>query len=661
MRTAARLSNHCAELTDLLRKGSETTLVTMQELTPLLFKAIPQLRLLGVKVILPKSLRKLLAPQATMQIDLAENWDVSQGFMGLMDLLDFDWKVAVGGEAISREELKALSAMAGRVVRFHDSFMFVDEKELTRIRNRIEAQKQGLTKMAILRAALTGDMDSSPVQLTEAVRTALQRLLKETDTPIPATVKATLRPYQERGYRWMMRNVRIGIGSILADDMGLGKTLQVITLLEGLRTRRELKGKPALIVVPTSLITNWQRETARFAPKLKLHVYYGPGRALPGEKETVHAVLTTYGTLRSSVNTLAERAWRLLILDEAQAVKNYRTSTFKSVRTVKADGVVAMSGTPVENRLMEYWSIMEATNPGLLGSATGFKNTFAQPIEIEHDEETAEQFKRVTAPFILRRLKTDKAIAPELPQKISTDEYCTLTKEQALLYDKVVKKSLEQINDGMSPMERRAMVLTLMMKLKQICNAPAQYAKDGSYASAEYSGKMQRLFGILEDLEAAGRKVLIFTQFREMGKLLQKWIGEKTGSTPKFIHGGVAQKERQAIVDSFQTNRSDKVLILSLKAAGTGLNLTAATAIIHYDLWWNPAVENQATDRAYRIGQKSSVNVYRFISAETFEEKINTMIESKKALAEMTVETGENWIGDLSKNELQEIFTLQTH
>lgn len=633
----------------------------MQELTPLLFKAIPQLRLLGVKVILPKSLRKLLAPQATMQIDLAENWDVSQGFMGLMDLLDFDWKVAVGGEAISREELKALSAMAGRVVRFHDSFMFVDEKELTRIRNRIEAQKQGLTKMAILRAALTGDMDSSPVQLTEAVRTALQRLLKETDTPIPATVKATLRPYQERGYRWMMRNVRIGIGSILADDMGLGKTLQVITLLEGLRTRRELKGKPALIVVPTSLITNWQRETARFAPKLKLHVYYGPGRALPGEKETVHAVLTTYGTLRSSVNTLAERAWRLLILDEAQGVKNYRTSTFKSVRTVKADGVVAMSGTPVENRLMEYWSIMEATNPGLLGSATGFKNTFAQPIEIEHDEETAEQFKRVTAPFILRRLKTDKAIAPELPQKISTDEYCTLTKEQALLYDKVVKKSLEQINDGMSPMERRAMVLTLMMKLKQICNAPAQYAKDGSYASAEYSGKMQRLFGILEDLEAAGRKVLIFTQFREMGKLLQKWIGEKTGSTPKFIHGGVAQKERQAIVDSFQTNRSDKVLILSLKAAGTGLNLTAATAIIHYDLWWNPAVENQATDRAYRIGQKSSVNVYRFISAETFEEKINTMIESKKALAEMTVETGENWIGDLSKNELQEIFTLQTH
>lgn len=661
MRTAARLSNHCAELTDLLRKSSETTLVTMQELTPLLFKAIPQLRLLGVKVLLPKSLRKLLAPQATMQIDLAENWDVSQGFMGLMDLLDFDWKVAVGGEAISREELKALSAMAGRVVRFHDSFMFVDEKELTRIRNRIEAQKQGLTKMAILRAALTGDMDSSPVQLTEAVRTALQRLLKETDTPIPATVKATLRPYQERGYRWMMRNVRIGIGSILADDMGLGKTLQVITLLEGLRTRRELKGKPALIVVPTSLITNWQRETARFAPKLKLHVYYGPGRALPGEKETVHAVLTTYGTLRSSVNTLAERAWRLLILDEAQAVKNYRTSTFKSVRTVKADGVVAMSGTPVENRLMEYWSIMEATNPGLLGSATGFKNTFAQPIEIEHDEETAEQFKRVTAPFILRRLKTDKAIAPELPQKISTDEYCTLTKEQALLYDKVVKKSLEQINDGMSPMERRAMVLTLMMKLKQICNAPAQYAKDGSYASAEYSGKMQRLFGILEDLEAAGRKVLIFTQFREMGKLLQKWIGEKTGSTPKFIHGGVAQKERQAIVDSFQTNRSDKVLILSLKAAGTGLNLTAATAIIHYDLWWNPAVENQATDRAYRIGQKSSVNVYRFISAETFEEKINTMIESKKALAEMTVETGENWIGDLSKNELQEIFTLQTH
>lgn len=660
MRMAARLSKHCPELTEVLRRGTASTRVTMQELTPLMFQSLPALRLLGVEVILPKSLRRLLTPKSCMQVDLDGQWDESQGFLGLASLLSFDWTVAVGDRQVSAEEFNRMTRQAGRIVRFHDTFMFADEKALAKIRNNIDSRRENLAKMAVLRAALTGEIDKSPVQLSEALQDALKRLFKETDVQLPNGIHATLRPYQERGYRWMMRNVHIGLGSILADDMGLGKTLQVITLLEAMRARGELAKKPALIVVPTSLITNWQREADRFAPELKLHLFYGNTRTLP-QQDQAHAILTTYGTMRSSANLLKKNEFRLLILDEAQAVKNYRTSTFRTVRSIKADSVVAMSGTPVENRLMEYWSIMEATNPGLLGSAAGFKKEFADPIEAMHDLHAAERFKRVTSPFIMRRLKTDKSIISDLPEKITSDEYCTLTKEQAALYESLVKKTMNKLEAGMDQFERSSLVLQLIIQLKQICNSPLQYEKTSPYGAPEHSGKTERLFEILDELIEAGRKVLIFTQFKQMGTILQDWLKDRYGQKPPFIHGGVPQKERQAIVDRFQNDRSDRILILSLKAAGTGLNLTAASAIVHYDLWWNPAVENQATDRAYRIGQKRSVNVYRLVCADTFEEKINTMIESKKALAEMTVESGENWIGDLSNNELEEIFSLQNN
>lgn len=424
--------------------------------------------------------------------------------------------------------------------------------------------------------------------------------------------------------------------------------------------RGDLKKKPALVVVPTSLITNWLREAAKFAPELRMHLFYGPDRTFPAEG-TADVILTTYGTLRSSAERLEKKKFRLLVIDEAQAIKNYRTSTFKSVKGMTADAVIAMSGTPVENRLMEYWSIMEAANPGLLGTPATFKKDFAEPIEVAHDTDTADRFKRVTAPFIMRRMKTDKSIISDLPEKITTDEYCRLTNEQIAIYQAIVKKNLARLNDGLSDFERRGVVLQLIIQLKQLCNTPLQYEKKSPYNKPENSGKMQRLFEILDELAETGRKVLIFTQFKEMGKLLQKWIGEHTGKKPEFIHGGVDTAQRQKIVDAFQNDRNQKVLVLSLKAAGTGLNLTAASAVIHYDLWWNPAVENQATDRAFRIGQKQTVNVYRLISAETFEEKINAMIEAKKALADMTVESGENWIGDLTNNELKEIFTLQNH
>ena len=659
MRTAARLTNYCPELTEILRRGSDSTRVTMEELTPLMFKALPALKLLGVEVILPKSLRKLLQPAAMMQVDMDAQWDESSGFLGLASLLSFDWKVAVGDREVSPEEFALLSKQAGRVVRFHDQFMYVDEKKLNSIRKRIDAQRHSLTKMELIRAALTGDYEKSPVNLSDAVKAALERLFREQAVNVPGSVTATLRPYQERGFRWMMRNVRIGLGSILADDMGLGKTLQVITVLDSLRAAGELKENPALVVVPTSLIPNWQREVKKFAPELRLHLYYGQARELPRDLSQTDLILTTYGTMRSSAERLGKLHFRLLVLDEAQAIKNWRTTTFRTVKDMHSSAVIAMSGTPVENRLMEYWSIMEATNDGLLGTASSFKKEFADPIEAWHDKDVADRFRRVTSPFIMRRLKTDKSIISDLPDKISTDEYCTLTNEQAAIYETIVKKNLRKLEGGLSDMERRAVVLQLMMQLKQLCNSPVQYEKKSPYNKPENSGKMERLFEILDELAESGRKTLIFTQFKTMGLLLQTWIKERYGREPEFIHGGVSVAERQRIVDSFQNDRNEKILVLSLKAAGTGLNLTAASAVIHYDLWWNPAVENQATDRAFRIGQKQTVNVYRLISANTFEEKINEMIESKKTLAEMTVGSGENWIGDLSNKELQEIFSLQ--
>ncbi len=657
MRSSAKLYDFCPQLADILRNASAGTSLTMEELTPLMFESLPALGLLGVKVVLPSTLKHLLTPQMTMSIDVDKDWNEGSGLMGLASLLDFQWQIAIGKNKLTRAEFARISGNAGQIVWFHNQFVYVDPKQISAIEKRLRGKGTALTKAELIRAALTGKVNSADVFLSANVKKALERLFEEKEIPVPETLNASLRQYQERGYQWLMRNMRIGVGSILADDMGLGKTIQVLTFLDRLRSEKKLDDKPALIVVPTTLLANWQREARKFTPELKLSLYYGSARELG--KGDYHALLTTYGTLRNDA-ALKKKPYSVLIIDEAQAIKNHKTSTFRSVRNLKADNCIAMSGTPVENRLFEYWSIMEAVNPGLLGTEKVFKKEFADPIELSRDLAAAERFKQLTSPFIMRRLKSDKSIIRDLPDKISIDEYCTLTPEQVALYKATVDRGLRKVAEGLDDFSRKALVLQLIIQLKQICNAPLHYEKTSPYKTAEYSGKMQRLLAILDDLLSADRKALVFTQFKEMGLLLQKWIGERFGRRPQFIHGGVSPKKRQEIVDSFQNNRSEKILVLSLKAAGTGLNLTAASAVIHYDLWWNPAVESQATDRAYRIGQKDDVSVYRLISANTCEEKINKIIESKKALAEMTVATGEHWLTDLTDDQLKEIFTISS-
>ena len=452
-----------------------------------------------------------------------------------------------------------------------------------------------------------------------------------------------------------------GFGRIIADDMRVGKSLQVSTLLAKMKEEGAMDRKKALVVVPTGLLHNWQSEVKRFAPQLATGVYHGTARDLKGDDcKKADIILTTYGVVRSDADTLKKQKWQVIVIDEAQNIKNSDTAQSKAIHSIPANCHIAMSGTPVENRLSEFWSIIDFTNKGYLGSAKDFSESYAKPIQKYGDSHVAERFRKVTAPFMMRRLKTDKSIISDLPDKIERNELASLTPEQAALYQETVKRCMAVIEsmdgeDSQTLFKRQGLVLQMMLALKQICNHPTQYLKDNRM-DATLSGKTEMLLDMLRSIIDANEKVLVFTQFREMGDLLRHFIRTTLDEEPMFYHGGCSLKQRQEMIDRFQNNRNDRIFILSLKAAGTGLNLTAATHVIHYDLWWNPAVEAQATDRAYRIGQHKNVQVHRFITQNTFEERIDAMIQEKKHLADLTVSTGESWIGKLSNKELHEIF-----
>jgi len=644
--------------------GATPIVFTVGEFTTFLFDAIPAIRLLGVKVMLPKSLQEIIRPKVSVK--LSKKQTDGKSYLRLDEMLQFDWQVALGGEVVGSQEFTKLISKARGLIKFRQQYIYVSEQDVERLRKAF-GNEHPMTATQMLQAALTESYGRAPIVLSDEVRQLIRQLTEQTDIPVPSGIQATLRPYQERGYSWMYRNFRIGFGSIIADDMGLGKTLQVITLLQKMKDEGALHpslgvdgGGPALIVVPTGLVTNWQAELKRFAPSLTVFTYHGPGRNLKEFKET-DILLTTYGVLRSDVTKLKKLSWLTVIIDEAQNIKNADTAQSKAVRSVPAKLHIAMSGTPVENRLSEFWSIMDFANQGYLGSAKGFKEEFANPIQRQGDQLVADRFRRIIAPFLLRRLKSDKTIIGDLPDKIEQNELALLTERQAALYHETLEQAMQTIEgieatDHKSLFARQGLVLQMILALKQICNHPALFLKNGDF-TPELSGKTEMLLSLLGSIVESGQKVLVFTQFKEMGDMLQQMIERRLCERPLFLHGGCSIKERQTMVDRFQTNtRSDRIFLLSLKAAGTGLNLTAASHVIHYDLWWNPAVEAQATDRAYRIGQHQNVVVHRFITQNTFEERINQMIQDKKHLADMTVTSGESWIGKLSNNELREIF-----
>jgi len=637
-------------------------------------ETISELRILGFYVTFDDDVYSEIDPKFYLSLDEGRSLQ-SGGLLSDAALSEFNWEVALGDKKISREELLEILKKAGTIFKMDGRFVFLDLATAQRLRNELEEPtfaKARLDAWTKLRALLAGEYHGVEVRATPELQTRLRSILQVRDVTVPDEITVPLRAYQTRGFAWLVNNLRLGMGGLLADDMGLGKTLQVITALQHLKNAGALKDEKVLVVAPASVLVNWSREIARFAPSLTTAIHHGQQRVLETENRP-DVLITSYGLLHRDGKALAELKWHLMVIDEAQAVKNPTTAVSKAARTFPVKQVIALTGTPVENRLSEYWSIMAVVQPGLLGTKAAFDREYAKPIEAggEGSFSTLKRFQALTAPFILRRVKTDKDIIADLPEKNIINRYTELTPAQAVLYQKCLNEGLSGIrsagpvagedledHDGLpSAMQRKGRILALITKLKQCTNSPSLLQK--THVAKPDSGKAAALLELLDECRENERKALIFTQFAEMGERLKVWLeGAGCGTDIPYINGSLSVSERQKMIDRFQSDPDCRVMILTLKAGGVGLNLTAANVVIHYDLWWNPAAENQATDRAFRIGQTKDVLVYRFISAGTFEERVDKLLEAKRKLANLTVSSGEKWIGDMSDEELEDIFKL---
>ncbi|WP_345604754.1 DEAD/DEAH box helicase [Pseudonocardia adelaidensis] len=615
------------------------------DITDLLGDGAARLTAAGIAVHWPRELR----PELSARV-VAGRGRGPTPFTAGGDPLHLDWELALRGDPLTGEEMAELAASHRPVVRLRDEWVLVDPGTRARASDRTLGPVSPVTALG---AALTGQVDDRgtpvPVVTTGWLETLRERIAQP-PAPLapPDGLAATLRDYQLRGLGWLDRMTSLGLGACLADDMGLGKTITLIALH---LHRRVLAAGPTLVVCPASLLGNWEREITRFAPGVPVDRYHGSGRALPAHDGFV---LTTYATMRRDVDALADHRWGVVVADEAQHVKNPASSTAIALRRIPSAARVALTGTPVENDLAELWSILDWTTPGLLGTLPEFRARWADPIA--EDRAVAERFGRLIAPFLLRRRKSDPGIAPELPRKTETDRPVGLTREQAGLYEAVVAETMARIarSDGMA---RRGLVLALLTALKQICDHPALYAKEPDPVLTGRSGKLELLDELLDTILAEDGAALVFTQYVAMGRLLERHLRAR-GTPVQFLHGGTPVPERDAMVERFQRGEA-AVFLLSLRAAGTGLNLTRADHVVHFDRWWNPAVEEQATDRAYRIGQTRPVQVHRLISEGTVEDRIAALLASKRALADAVLAGGESALTELTDAELADLVALR--
>lgn len=691
MAELGRASRHYKRLEDAL-EGSEPieVLIDSQEAYKFLREIKPILEEQGFAVQSPpwwESPTGRLGARLRIESDPADmlgeesgDPDAAGPQLGLNTLIGYHWEIAIGDTTLTLNEFEQLAQQNAPLVRIGGKWVEIRPEDVENAVSFIGENPGGEMELGeAMQLALASDASQTGLAVTGVEATGWVASLLGGDTggasielpklETPETFQGTLRPYQARGMSWMVFMERFGFGACLADDMGLGKTIQLLALMTHERIEAgDEKVGPTLLIVPMSVIGNWMKEAQKFAPSLKVMVHHGIDRLLDEEftkkAQDCDLILTTYALAHRDNELINTVNWTRMVLDEAQFIKNPAAKQSQAVRGIKVPRRIALTGTPVENRLSELWSIMDFLNPGYLGSAGGFRKKFSLPIERHRDQNKMGKLRSMVSPFILRRVKTDPSVVSDLPEKIESKEWCALTPEQAKLYEGCVQRMLSDVDES-EGIHRRGLVLAALIKLKQICNHPAQMLKDadpqfGKTIDPMRSGKCVRLLEQVSELISEGDQALVFTQFRQMGHILSTMLRHELGKDVLFLHGGTPQGKRQKMIDEFQeATGKTPILLLSLKAGGVGLNLTAATHVFHFDRWWNPAVENQATDRAYRIGQTRTVQVHKYIVRGTLEERIDEMIESKTELAENIIGHGERWLTDLGTDKLRELLTLR--
>ncbi|MCM3567306.1 DEAD/DEAH box helicase [Neobacillus mesonae] len=660
---------------------------------------------LDVEILLPSWWQAMKNANLRVKASLKGSSSHRPSFVGLQAMLDFNWRFSMNGVDLSEDEFQNLVEEKRRLVYIRGRWVKLDPQFIRQIQDMMKrAEKEGLhvrdlLEQELLEAEAAEDELENPkafakiqIELNRQWKQMIKQLSEVHEIPlveVPGGLQGELRPYQQLGMSWLWFLRQYGFGACLADDMGLGKTVQLISYLlkvkESLpdalnevdsstaaetKSRRKKKDadavekipvKAALIICPTSVLGNWQKELERFAPELDVHLHYGPNR-LKGESFTekmqdVDVVLTSYGLTHLDSEDFESVLWGTITIDEAQNIKNAQTKQSRAVRRLRGRHHIALTGTPMENRLSELWSIFDFTNHGYLGSLGQFQKKFIVPIEKDEKKEKIQQLQALIRPFLLRRTKKDEEVALNLPDKLEQKEYCPLTAEQASLYEQLIHDTFAQI-EQLSGFERKGLILQMLSRLKQLCNHPALYLKEKSAARVllERSNKLEKLVELVDAVLEQNESCLIFTQYLEMGEMIRSVLKKKFAVEVPFLNGSVSKSHRDTMIERFQ-NGEFQVFLLSLKAGGTGLNLTAANHVIHYDRWWNPAVENQATDRAYRIGQSRFVHVHKLICTGTLEEKIDAMLEKKQFLNDQIIQS-ENWITELSTEELKDLVYL---
>jgi superfamily II DNA or RNA helicase len=637
-----RLVREAAEILPVL---AEVMPVTLDEdsVAAFLLEQMSALEQAGILVLTPPDLpNRLTALDVRLLVERGDDKALSRE-----SLLDFKFEAIADGYPIDVEALRATLEPNRRLVKVGERWMLLDQGESRGLADLLKRPRRGNLGEALKMACTHDKVTIQVADVLTSVPTIRQ----------PRGFQGKLRPYQVRGVAWLLALRRMGLGALLADDMGLGKTVQVIALLQ-----HDGRGAgPVLLVCPTSVVGNWRWELYRFAPELKIHVHHGSERQRDEQFEDVveeyDLVITTYGLAARDLDILSRREWRGVIIDEAQNIKNPRSAQSSAVRRLPArDFRIALTGTPVENRLTDLWSIMDFLNPGLLGSAESFQRRFALPIG-RGEAEPLKRLRLALTPLLLRRSKTDASVIADLPDKVEMKTYCPMTREQATLYKTVADEMLAKVDDAKGMM-RRNRIIAAIVRLKQICNHPASIP-GGSGRLEGRSGKLARLEEMLEEVIANGERALVFTQFAQWGELLHAWLAQRLEVPVAWLHGGTPRKQRDEMVAKFNSYQGPMVFILSLRAGGTGLNLVGANHVFHYDRWWNPAVENQATDRAFRIGQRRNVQVHKLISLGTLEESIDRLIERKIDLAAGVLDDSDAWLTELSNTELRDLVLLR--